>query len=76
MKIAEEKSLRQAAEDTVADLAARLAAADEARTIAAIKITDQKTAFWEEQVEKEALREELNNLNAARGAERQEDNSG
>ena len=59
----------------MADLVARLAAANEAQMIAAIKISDQKTAFWEEQAVKEALREELSNLKAARGAERQEGNN-
>jgi len=59
----------------VADLVARLAVANEAQTSADILVSDQKTAFWEEQAEKEALCDELDNLKAARGAVRQEDNT-
>ena len=59
----------------MADLAARLTAAKEAQTTADILISDQKTAFWEEQCEKDAVREELDSLKAARGAVRRDGNN-
>ena len=66
-----ETAARKEAEDKASDVTERLAAAAEAKLDADIKISDLKTAVWDEQAKTEAL-QALSRPTVPNDAERQE----